>query len=350
MSPPSPATDAPVAEPQLIPADVGDTQEIQAQQEIERLQKKEHRVFWKGIFLGFCAAIFYTLTNIYLRSLATSGDWVYPILVTFHKTIPVTVIGWLIVLKYEMRGEVGLPPLKLIPTLIATGCLMQFGGNMLFQFALGYCGLALTVPIIFAFIIVTGATFGRIILGERVSIRSQISICILILSIVILSVGVWEASHAVVKGTPPTTLEITWGILAACFSGMSYGLGGVMIRKTVRDLPIASTLVFITTPGTIGFFLILLFSIGWEGLVNLAWDERQVMLIAGVFNAIGFFAITRSLRTLSVVQSNLVNATQIGMAAVAGFLFFSEPLTVWLQLGLVFTAIGLIMMDRTKKA
>ena len=311
--------------------------------------KNDHwQEFWFGAFFGLLAAVSYTLANIALRQSASSTDWTYAIWVTFHKAIPVSLVGWLLVLRQRMRGEISLPPWSFIPALIGTGVVMQFGGNVLFQVALAHCGLALTVPITFALIIVTGATLGRVILGETVSLRSTLAIGVLITSIAILCFGVKEASQSV-QGTPSTSLEILWGILSACFSGMSYGLGGVMIRKTVRKIPVASTLVLITSTGVIGCGIFSYFALGWTEMVSLPWTERRIMLLAGIFNAVGFFSIARSLRSLSVIQSNLINSTQILLAALAGWIFFQEPFSNWLKIGLLLTAFGLFLMDRSKK-
>jgi drug/metabolite transporter (DMT)-like permease len=77
-------------------------------------------------------------------------------------------------------------------------------------------------------------------------------------------------------------------------------------------------------------------------------SEWQLMLLAGVGNALSFVALTISLRLTSVVYVNSLNATQAAMAALAGLLFFGEVLSPWLLVGLVLTVVGLLYMRQGK--
>ncbi len=67
-------------------------------------------------------------------------------------------------------------------------------------------------------------------------------------------------------------------------------------------------------------------------------------------NAVAFVALTKSLELVGVVYVNALNATQAAMAAVAGVLYFKEPLSAALGLGVVLTAGGLLLMKRGKEA
>jgi drug/metabolite transporter (DMT)-like permease len=69
------------------------------------------------------------------------------------------------------------------------------------------------------------------------------------------------------------------------------------------------------------------------------------MLMAGLFNAAAFYALSKSLQMLPVLQYNLLNASQTAFAAVAGVFFFGEPITVALQLGVALTIAGLVLMQ-----
>jgi drug/metabolite transporter, DME family len=43
---------------------------------------------------------------------------------------------------------------------------------------------------------------------------------------------------------------------------------------------------------------------------------------------------------------NLINASQVALAALAGFLFFSEPASPALVIGIVLSVVGMVMIDR----
>jgi drug/metabolite transporter (DMT)-like permease len=72
--------------------------------------------------------------------------------------------------------------------------------------------------------------------------------------------------------------------------------------------------------------------------------DLQIMLLAGLFNAIAFLAITKAFQLASVVYVNAVNATQAAMAAIAGILFFNEAESAELGLGVLLTVVGLLLM------
>lgn len=227
---------------------------------------------------------------------------------------------------------------------------------MLFQVALSYCGLAMTVPITFSTIIIAGAILGRLVIGEPITVRSILSQGLLIGAVIILGFGADEAAQAVKNqfattntAEPVSPKAVGWGILIAALSGASYGAGGVMIRRTVKTkLTVSASLVLISSTGVVVFAIMATVLLGWEKVAYTPMSERWVILGGGVFNAIAFLSIGQAFRYLTVIQTNLVNATQIAMAAVAGILFFEEPLTIWLGIGCALTIVGLMAMDKKK--
>ena len=65
---------------------------------------------------------------------------------------------------------------------------------------------------------------------------------------------------------------------------------------------------------------------------------------AGILNFLAFIALSVALKSLPVIAVNLLNASQVAMAAVAGILLFSEPVTNSLVIGVALTLIGLVAM------
>ena len=78
---------------------------------------------------------------------------------------------------------------------------------------------------------------------------------------------------------------------------------------------------------------------------HFAW-----MYAAGFFNLLGFVAIIKGLQLTTVVHANVVNASQVALAAIAGILLFNEPRNPWLILGVGLTALGVVLIDRPSEA
>jgi len=86
--------------------------------------------------------------------------------------------------------------------------------------------------------------------------------------------------------------------------------------------------------------------LGTERLLSTSPEEFGWMYAAGTLNLIAFLAITKGLELTTVVHANVLNASQVAMAAVAGMMIFDEPLTAWLIAGVSLTIVGVMMIDR----
>jgi len=73
------------------------------------------------------------------------------------------------------------------------------------------------------------------------------------------------------------------------------------------------------------------------------------MFAAGLFNFAAFVALASSLKVLPVVAVNLINASQVAMAALAGVLLFAEPVTATLLAGIVLTVAGLVALANPRR-
>lgn len=297
-----------------------------------------------GLLTGFAAAVGYTLANMALRQMAKPADFDWAIWVTAQKAVPASLMTWTLVLNNYRLGRTAFPPRNLIIPLIVTGLIMQFTGNLMFQYALGYIGLAITVPITFALLLVSGAVCSRFVLGEPITLRSLFALTILMIAVVILSFGAGEASQAILKKA--TTFQFILGIVIASISGIGYGVCGVVIRKNVRNLPVSATLVLISTTGVVAMGTFSFCKLPLERILATTPEEYGIMLLAGIFNAAAFYAIGVSYRYLTVTEVNMVNTSQIAMATLMGVVFFMEPITPWLLVGVLLTVIGLFMMDK----
>jgi len=298
-----------------------------------------------GTVLGILSAVAYTTANLGLRSVAQGGDLDWAIFVSANKAAPVALIAWGLVIYRTARGLPGLPPRELLLPLLATGMVMQFGGNVMFQFALSRGGLALTVPLTFSTIIISGAVLSRMVLAEPITPRMLMAMATMMLAVALLSQGAGTASQALVVDADwqSTVLAVVTGVL----SGIGYGSCGVMIRRCMtRDLSYSATIVLISSVGLFGLGPYALMRLGWPAVSQISSEVWLRMLGAGLANAVAFFSINAAYKRLSVVRVNLLNASQAAMAAIAGVVLFAEPNTWWLRAGTAMTILGLILSAR----
>lgn len=308
------------------------------------MKHTEHVVL--GTLCGLGSAVGYTVANTFLRAVADCD----PIWVSAIKAFPTMVfVGpWMLVLAW--RGVKVFPDAKTLGVLIAAGLVGQLGGNVLFQWSLGIIGMALTVPLCLGTIILGGGLLGRFFLNEPLTLRTLVSIAVLIVAISVLSLGADDAHLSVVGSQGELGSSLDWwvlakGVAAAALSGLAYSVLGVVIRYGVTGrVSVSTTLFTISLIGIISLGSWSFWRIGWDGMLSTDGHDFQIMLLAGLFNALAFLAITKAFQLASVVYVNALNATQAAMAAVAGVFFFQEARSAELGLGVLLTMVGLLLM------
>ena len=313
-----------------------------------------HTAMWGMLFAMF-SAVSYTGANIALRHLADGdrrvdemSDLDWSIWVSAIKAMPVAIISWVLIAYRATRRLPALPPKNVLLPLLATGAVMQVGGNVMFQWALSMGGLALSVTLCFGTLITGGALLGRIVLGEPISGRMAMAIVVLISAIGLASISAQQASQSV-SHDEATLLIVVGAVVTACASGLAYATGGVMIRRTVtRDVSLSATLVVVSCTGVIVLGAWSLANSGVEVLRSTSAEALTLMVVAGLFNAAAFFSVSKALQLIPVVRVNTLNSSQVVMGGLAGVLLFGETMTVWLAVGITLTTIGLMIVQRQK--
>jgi len=305
----------------------------------------------QGVILGVIAAVAYSLANLALRQLSDSGRTGGPgwdVWVTALKALATGLTAWTIVLYRHFHHRPAWPQVRLMPILLVAGVVMQFGGNLCFQVALGYLGLAITVPVIFACIICVGAIAGRALLGDPITRQVITAMFIMMTAILLLSIGTVSA--------PPTdsasrnTSQLLTGIGFALVSGCSYGLVGVLIRYFVRStLAVESMLIVVSTVGVVLLSAIALGLSGWSVIEQNMLTDWPMLMAASVANAIAFFAVSYALRTIDVNRMNVINASQNAMCAVGAVFLFQEQLSFLALTGIALTIVGLLVLGRRSR-
>ena len=301
-----------------------------------------------GLVAGVLSACFYTGANIGLRWVATTCD---PTTVAFVKAIPIALAASVMVVANVARGIPAWPSVPWLVRLVLSAIFMQLAGNLAFQWALGQIGLTLTVPLCIGTLLIGSAVLGRIWLVEPITQRSLLAILLLIASIVVLSLVAHESAASVrqLEVDQVSFVLLAGGIGAACLSGVAYALGNVVIRKALAEpMPVATALSIMSLTGVVllgGLSL----RHGTATVTAIGMENLGAMVLAGVFNAVAFYSLARALQLLSVIQVNLICASQVAMSAACGVLFFEEPAGILQLGGIGLTIAGLVTMSRQAK-
>ena len=294
-----------------------------------------------GALCGVSAAVLYTLANIALRG----GVGVDPFLVSAVKAAPTVIFLGPFLIWMSRSGQTITTDRTTIPRFAVASLFGQLFGNVGFQMALGIIGLATSVPICLGVMIIGGAVLGRTILNEPIGIRTAVAMATLILAVIVLSMPNAENGIPATDGAYP----IWVGALCAAISGAGYAYFGVEMRQALTGgLSAPATMFTSGVIGTVSLWTITLLRIGVTPLPDISWQHWVTMIAAGLFNFTAFISLSFSLRALPVVAVNLINASQVALAAIAGIILFAEPITGTLMIGVLLTCFGLIILA-TKK-
>jgi drug/metabolite transporter (DMT)-like permease len=265
------------------------------------------------------------------------------------KTVP-TIAGVApLLLLRMMRGQSVLPPRRTLVWVVLVAALGQLGGNVAFQWALGVIGIALCVPLTLGSMIISGGLLGRGLLGDRVS-RSMVVACLVLISaIVVLSAGAPRANASIQgiasQAQEPDMPRVVAAVAAACFSGFAYSCLSVMLRLAAnRGVPIPSLLFTVGLTGFVVLGTAVRLRLGEFPVQTLRGVTLMYLLGAGTFNVLAFAALTKALHLSSILFVNGLGASQSAMAAVIGVLLFGEAFSAPMLVGVLLTAMGLLMM------
>ena len=298
-----------------------------------------------GAAFGMAAAVLYTGSNIALRRCVGTD----PFLVAAVKAAPTVVVLGPWVLGMWLAGRRLATSTRMVPRFALVALVGQIVGNAAFQTALGSIGLAATVPITLGMLIASGAVFGRVLLGEPVQRKTIAAMVTLVLAVVILSQP--QASAQAVGAEAETaaglgdSLPVWFGGLCAAAAGTAYAMFGTVLRQTLNGgVSGPATMLISGLVGAVSLWSITLARIGPETIAATDPQQWAMMTAAGVLNLSAFVALSTALKALPVVAVNLINASQVAMAAIAGVVLFSEPVTLPLVTGILLTFAGLTIL------
>ena len=296
-----------------------------------------------GILCGIASAVFYTCSNIALRQ----SVGVDPFLVSAMKAVPTVLFLAPFVVFMRFSGRTIATSLKMVPRFAAVSLVGQVFGNGAFQLALGSIGLAATVPIVLGVLIIGGAILGRVLLNEPVRPRTIIAMIALIVAVLVLS----QPGSTKPPDQSLTPWPVWIGVMCAAASGFAYSLFGVVMRQTLNGgVSAPATMLISGIVGSFALWTITFSRLEPASLAEYSSNQWGFMAAGGLFNFAAFIALSMSLKTLPVVSVNLINASQVAMAAIAGVMLFAEPITPPLVSGIALTFFGLLILTGGRSA
>ena len=295
-----------------------------------------------GIACCAVSALGYSAANICLRRLADlKCD---PAWAIFNKELVTVVILGAVLVYQACRGIPTLPKGRPLVFLILVGLATELGGNVLMQWAFGVAGLAVMIPALSAFVLTSSAVFAWLLLGERVTFRTVVAIGFLLASLGLLGVGAVRAGDG---GPVGGWIPIAMSIGVACLAGIIYAMLSITIRHCVTGTTrLTAVAVLITGMGVLTLGPLSVHRLGMQQILATPPEHFMWMIAAGVFNMIAFMALIQGLQLATVVYVNMLNATQVALAAVAGIAIFHEAANGWLVLGIALTIVGILSIGQ----
>ncbi len=134
----------------------------------------------------------------------------------------------------------------------------------------------------------------------------------------------------------------TIGILIAVFCLAGNVLASLLGRGANRDSLHSPLLITFVSMG-IGSILMLTIGVTTQGIGQLSWQDWAIIAwLAAVNTAIAFTIWNQTLRTLTAVESSVINSLMMPQIATLAFIFLGETLTAKEIIGLVLVSAGVI--------
>ena len=135
------------------------------------------------------------------------------------------------------------------------------------------------------------------------------------------------------------------GLIAALTGMLANALSSVLGRYVNRNDDLSPLAVTIITMG-IGAVLLLVVGVVVQGLPHLTLANWAIVLWLAVVNsALAYTLWNRTLRTLSAMESSVINNTMLFQIAVLAWLFLGEHLTLAEATGVVLAVVGTLVVQ-----
>ena len=134
----------------------------------------------------------------------------------------------------------------------------------------------------------------------------------------------------------------TIGILIAIFCLAGNVFASLLGRGVNRDSLHSPMLITFVSMG-IGSILMLTIGVTTQGIGQLNWQDWTIIAwLAAINTAFAFTIWNQTLRTLTAVESSVINSLMMPQIAILAFIFLGETLTTKEIIGLVLVSAGVI--------
>jgi drug/metabolite transporter (DMT)-like permease len=192
---------------------------------------------------------------------------------------------------------------------------------------------AVTVNLLWGFSSIAVALLGIMLLSERPSGQQWLGVGISILGILIYFYPVQLPSEAVI------------GLIAAGVGVLANAGAAVLGRYVNRDRQLSPLMITMVSMG-IGAVLLLSTGLAFQAWPTLSWQSWAIIgWLALINTAFAFTLWNHTLRTLSAMESSVVNNAMAIQIPILAVIFLGERLTGRELLGLVIAIVGVALVQ-----
>jgi drug/metabolite transporter (DMT)-like permease len=135
------------------------------------------------------------------------------------------------------------------------------------------------------------------------------------------------------------------GLIVMTIGVLANSASAVLGRNINREAKINPVVVTILSMG-IGSILLLIIGIALQGLPSISFQNFLFLLWLAVINtALAFTIWNFTLRTLSAMESSIINGTMLIQIAVLAWIFLGEAITLQEGLGMLIAASGALLVQ-----
>lgn len=192
---------------------------------------------------------------------------------------------------------------------------------------------SVTVSLLLNFTTISVALLGIVLLAERPTLLQWTGVGLNAAGIVI-----YFYPAALPAGQVVGIIIVLVGVLA--------NAGSSLLGRRVNREKTLSPLAVTTVSMGIGAAVLLAAGMLVEGLPPLDWRHWAIVLWLAVVNtAFAFTLWNRTLRTLSAMESSIINSTMLIQIAILAWLFLGEQLTHQGVVGMVLAGLGVLLVQ-----
>lgn len=196
---------------------------------------------------------------------------------------------------------------------------------------------AVTVSLLLNFTPVVVAVMGIFILSERPTILQWLGALLFILGVLVYFLPIILNSNQ------------TLGLIVMAFGILANAGSAVIGRDVNRKASLSPITITVISMG-IGGIILLITGIVFQGLPAISFTNILYLLWLALINtAFAFTLWNLTLRTLTAMESSIINGTMLIQIAVLAYIFLGEEITTKEGIGMLIAAIGAVLVQLKRK-